>query len=274
MKEVATLILNRNLGNVTDKLVDNILKFNRPYTDVYVIDSGSNLNKQSKYTTWRASWRSALKKGLRFNRGMNFGLSKLFNENKFNNYNFFLLLTNDTIVQKKNFIKTFINIMKNNNKIGILSPCSNKWGEKVLLKKQKLKYFWYIHNNAYFVRKDLIEKLKNLRKPHINNFFFDGNNFRGYGSESEIFLKTYKKNMSAAITSKVWFEENESYLINKNKLIKTESYEKNLDLYLLEGKKWLLKKYNLQTLWDLNLLVKKEYDKFFNKNKNQLKYKI
>ena len=42
--------------------------------------------------------------------------------------------------------------------------------------------------------------------------------------------------MSAGITSEVWFEENESYLIKKNRLIKTESFEKNLELYLAEGK--------------------------------------
>ena len=75
-----------------------------------------------------------------------------------------------------------------------------------MLKNKKLKYFWYIHNNAYFIRK-LIEKLKNLKPPHLKNFFFDGNNFRGYGSFSEIFLKTYKNNMSAGITSEVWFEK-------------------------------------------------------------------
>ena len=40
MKEVVTLILNRNLGYVTNRLVENILKFNKSYTDVYVIDSG------------------------------------------------------------------------------------------------------------------------------------------------------------------------------------------------------------------------------------------
>lgn len=274
MKEVATLILNRNLGYVTNRLVENILKFNKSYTDVYVIDSGSDLNKMSKYTSWRADWKDALNKGLRFNRGMNFGLSKLLEDDKFHKYKFFLLLTNDTIVEKKKFVKTLINLMNKNKKLGILSPCSKKWGEKTLLKNKKLKYFWYIHNNAYFIRKKLIEKLKNLKPPHLKNFFFDGNNFRGYGSESEIFLKTYKNNMSAGITSEVWFEENESYLIKKNRLIKTESFEKNLELYLAEGKKWLKKKYNLETLWDLNLLVKREYDKFFIKNKNLKKYKI
>ena len=44
-------------------------------------------------------------------------------------------------------------------------------GEKTLLKNKKLKYFWYIHNNAYFIRKKLIEKLKNLKPPHLKNFF-------------------------------------------------------------------------------------------------------
>ena len=42
---------------------------------------------------------------------MNFGLSKLLEDDKFHKYKFFLLLTNDTIVEKKKFVKTLINLM-------------------------------------------------------------------------------------------------------------------------------------------------------------------
>ena len=57
------------------------------------------------------------------------------------------------------------------------------------------------------------------------NFLFDGDNFRGYLSESEIIAKAYVNDWAAAITNKVFAEENESYLLNKSDLIKTESYE-------------------------------------------------
>ena len=92
-KEVATIILNRNLKNVTDKLHKKILRYNKNHTDVYIVDAGSDEKKKSKFTTWTANWKSARKNGLRFSRGMNFGLSNLYKENKFKDYKYFLLLS-------------------------------------------------------------------------------------------------------------------------------------------------------------------------------------
>ena len=40
--------------------------------------------------------------------------------------------------------------------------------------------------------------------------------------------------MAAAITSEVFIEENENYLLKKNNLIKTEPYNQNLKLYIKE----------------------------------------
>ena len=41
MKKVATIILNRNLGILTNKLYEKIRNFNNKYTDIFVIDAGS-----------------------------------------------------------------------------------------------------------------------------------------------------------------------------------------------------------------------------------------
>ena len=126
-------------------------------------------------------------------------------------------------------------------KIAILSGCSKKWGENKLLKGIDFKFFWYIHNNAYFMRRSFIDKNKNIKSPSYLNFLFDGRNFRGFGIESEIILKAYRSNMGAAITNKIMIEENESYLLNKSHLIKTDPYDKNLKLYIEEGLIWLKK---------------------------------
>ena len=205
---------------------------------------------------------------------MNLALANLYEEKKFYEYDYFFLITNDTIIEDKPIIKKFIEIMSSNSKIAILSGCSKKWGEKEILKNINYKFFWYIHNNSYFLRTSFIDKIKNLKKPHYKNFLFDGNNFRGFGIESEIILKAYKANMAAAITSKIWIEEDENYLLNKNKLIKTDPYNKNLKLYINEGLLWLKKKYNFNSKWDMSLHVKNYYDKFFFKNKKLKKYKI
>ena len=271
---VATIILNRNLGIITNNLYKKINKYNKKYTDIFVIDSGSDVKKKSKYTTWSANWKKAKQNGLRFSRGMNYGLLKMYQENKFKDYEYFLLLTNDSEVESKPFIKELVNIMNKVKSIAILSPCSKKWGEKVLLKDKKLKFFWYIHNNAYFVRKDFIELVRKKKNFNYLNFLFDGKNFRGFGADSELIMKAYKNNMSAAITSKVWIEENENYLLKKSSLIKTDPYDRNLKLYIDEGLKWIKQKYNFDSRWDMHLHVKKYYNIFFEKNKKLLKYKI
>ena len=42
-----------------------------------------HINNISKYTSWHADWEEAMKDGLRYMRGMNFGLSELWKEKKF-----------------------------------------------------------------------------------------------------------------------------------------------------------------------------------------------
>lgn len=274
-KKVATIILNRNLKDVTDDLYEKIEKFNNKYTDIYVLDSGSDFDKKSKYTTWSADWKFAKKNGLRFSRGMNYALYNLLKEKKFYNYSYYLFLTNDSEVQSTSFIKKLINIMVKIKKIAILSPCSTKWGEKLILKKEKLKFFWYIHNNAYFIRREFIELiLKNKKRLNYKDILFDGNNFRGFGVESELLMKAYQLNYSAAITSEVWIEENENYLLKKSNLIKTDPYNTNMKLYIKEGEKWMKKKYGFSSRWSMNIFVKKFYDKFFLKFPKYKKYKI
>jgi hypothetical protein len=274
MKKVAVLILNRNLPNVTEKLYRKIKKNNGNLVDIFVIDSGSLKNNISKLTTWKADWKSAKAKGLRYGRGMNFGLSQLWKEKKFKKYDAFLLLTNDIEFSNYKFISKLIRIMNKHKKIGILSPCSKNWGEKIYLKKDKTKYFWFIHNACYLLRREFIEDIANIKKPNFLNFLFDGSNFRGYGIESELIAKAYMNGWSAAITSEVWAEENESYLKNFSKEIRTENFSKNLDLYLKEGLQWMKNKYGFNNKWQMQFYVKMYYDDFFEFNPELKKYRI
>lgn len=273
MKPVATIILNRNLPEITDKLYKHLKRFDGKETDIYVLESGSDKKKLSKYTTWHANWKSAVKKGLRYYRGMNFGLKKLYDEKKINNYEAFFLITNDALLRKKKTIQPLLSILRRNKKIGILSPCSKRWGERKLFKKDKIKFFWFIHNHAYFLNKKMLLKLINPKSNYID-FLFDGSNFRGYGLDSELIAKAYVNNFSAAITNQVYVEENESHLINKFDLIKTESYSKNLQLYYKEGVRWMKKKYGFDNKWLLQNYVKLSYDQFFLNNPDQKRFKI
>jgi hypothetical protein len=264
MKKTATIILNRNLPKETNALVEHLKKYDGDYTDIFVVEAGSDKGNLSKYCTWHVETKEVVKNGMRYSRGMNYGLLKLWKEGDWKKYDSFFLITNDTkFPENQNTIKTLQKIQAGYPKVGILSPCSKRWGEKDLIGPDSLKYFWFIHNNAYFLRKDLMEQLINTDDPSYIDFLFDGNNFRGYLSESEIIAKGYANDWAAAITTKIYAEEDESYLLDKSKLIKTESYEENLQLYVDEGLKWVKKKYGFNSRWQMMQYSQLFYDKFF-----------
>ncbi|HIJ83648.1 MAG TPA: hypothetical protein HPQ00_05505, partial [Magnetococcales bacterium] len=129
-KNTATIILNRNLPEVTDRLHDSLVRTNGNVTDVYVVEAGSGDDNLSKSCTWHANWEQARREGLRPPRGFNYGLSQLWKENKFKNYDYFFLLTNDTEFDNRPFLEELLDELEKHPRVGILSPCSKYWGEK------------------------------------------------------------------------------------------------------------------------------------------------
>lgn len=274
MKRVATIVLNRNLPEVTDRLCDHILRNDIDATDVYVVEAGSDTGLLSKYVTWHANWPEAVEHGLRYSRGMNFALSQLWQEGKFENYEAFFLLTNDTELQEGPSVEPLMAVLEQHPRLGILSPCSTRWGERLLLQDQPTKYFWFIHNNAYLLRRQFLESVLNLDEAGPMNFLFDGSNFRGYGAESELIAKAYANDWAAAITTVVMATENESHLLTQADLIRTEGYEDNLRLYVDEGRRWLRRKYGFNSRWSMHQYVKCFYDKFFEFHPECASYRI
>ena len=274
MKRVATIILNRNLPEPTEKLYEHIYKNESKLTDIFVVEAGSDKDRLSKYCTWHVTEDDVKVKGLRYCRGMNYALLELSKSKNFEKYDAFFLLTNDTILSQKYTINKLLQILDNHKHLGIISPCSEKWGEKHLLLEEKTKYFWFIHNNALMLRKEFVAEISIKKNPSYFNFVFDGNNFRGFLSESELIAKAYANNWAAGVTSNVYAEENESYLLNNSDLIKTETYEENLKLYLEEGLLWIKDKYGFNSHWTMHQYVKSFYDNFFDFNPEYLKYKI
>lgn len=263
MKRVATLILNRNLPEVTNKLFEHLMEYDADLTDIYVIEAGSNSANLSCYSTWYINSPEVVAHGLRYCRGMNLGLSQLWKEKKFKQYDAFFLLTNDTELKKCSTLTPLMKVLDQHAHLGIISPCCELWGERHLLVKQSTKYFWFIHNNAYLLRREFVEAIINEDQPNAMGFLFDGTNFRGYGAESELIAKAYINDWAAAITSEAWADENESYLLNRSDLIKTEPYEENLKLYINEGLEWMRKKYGFKSHWSMQQYVKSFYDRFF-----------
>lgn len=274
MKKIATIILNRNLPEITERLYDHLSKYDGSQTDIYVVEAGSESSNLSRCTTWYANSDEVLANGLRYGRGMNFGLVQLLKEGKFDQYNAFFLLTNDTEFKAGPTLSPLVGILNKHPRVGILSPCSEKWGERLLLQYETTKYFWFIHNNAYLIRREFIESICDKDQPEVMDFLFDGTNFRGYGSEHELIAKAYANDWAAAITSQVWAAENESHLLDYADQIKTEGYEENLKLYISEGRRWMRKKYGFNSHWSMQQYVKGFYDKFFEFHPEYNQYKI
>ena len=274
MKRVATIILNRNLPDVADSLVAHLNQFDSDITDVYVVEAGSDQDNLSKSVTWHADWPEAQSLGLRYCRGMNYGLSQLWKERKFEKYDAFFLLTNDTELQPEKTIEPLVEILDQHPRVGILSPCSKRWGERFLLENGSTKYFWFIHNNAYLLRREFIESIFNEDEADAMNFLFDGSNFRGYGSEHELIAKAYANDWAAAITSSIWASENESHLLEKTDLIKTEAFEENMMLYIKEGHAWMRRKYGFNSHWSMQQYVKSFYDHFFEFHPELSEYRV
>jgi hypothetical protein len=274
MKKVATIILNRNLPEVTERLYEHLYKYDGDQTDIYVVEAGSDAGKLSRYCTWHVTSADVLANGLRYGRGMNFGLVQLLKECKFEQYEAFFLLTNDTEFKIGSTLSPLMQVLNEHPRVGILSPCSERWGERLLLKNETTKYFWFIHNNAYLLRREFIESICDQEQPDLMSYLFDGNNFRGYGSEHELVAKAYANDWAAAITSQVWASENESHLLDNADQIKTEGYEENLKLYITEGRRWMRKKYGFNSHWSMQQYVKGFYDKFFEFHPEYSQYKI
>ena len=74
MKKTATIILNRNLPAETDLLVESLIRNDNDFTDIFVLEAGSDKNKLSKYCTWHVHSDEVIKFGMRYSRGMNYGL--------------------------------------------------------------------------------------------------------------------------------------------------------------------------------------------------------
>ena len=271
---LAVIVLNRNLPDVTDKLCENLLSGGLKPGSLFVIEAGSDDGKVSRFCTWHIRDEETKKNGLRYNRGMNQALINLYQERKWENFDGFLFLTNDTEFTSDSPTSKLENIFDDHKHIGILVPCSQQWGEKHYIPSQSEKYFWNISSSAIAVRKSFVEEICNKSDLSCLNFFFDGNNFRGYLTDMELVAKAYINGWGVAITTRVFAEENNIYLLTIADIIKTESYDRNLELYVQEGLDWARKKYGFQSKWDFVRYTKLYYDEFFKLNPGLTEFKI
>lgn len=263
MKPVATIILNRNLPEVTDALYERIHRHNADVTDIYVVESGSAREKLSQHCSWWANWPESLEMGLRYPRGFNFALANLLAEGRYEDYEHFFLVVNDAEFPQQPVIGELLQVMREHPRVGILSPCSQAWGERDLIGPGGVKYFWHMSQIAWMLRRRYVDDVREQEEPTYMNFLYDGTNFRGYESEIELIIKGYINDWASAITTRAFVDEDKNHLVSKHQLIRTDPFEESVVKCVQEGKRWMRRKYGFRSRWSMQMYAKFFYENFF-----------
>ena len=259
---VATLILNRNMPESTDELVDFLQQCNNGENDIYVIESGSDRGRLSRYYSFWANWEEATRDGLRYPRGFNYGLIELYKSGKFFNYDYFFLVCNDAVFLE-NPVPPLMDEMDTHPRVGILSPCAENWQERALIGDAGTAYVWHVNHVAWILRRSFIEIVMERESPGPMNFLYDGTNFRGYGVDLELIIKGYINEYATAVTDKILMRENTDILRYKADLMQTDSFSINQRRVFEEGQQWMRRKYGFTTRMHMNSYASMFYDRFF-----------
>jgi len=261
MKDVATIILTRNLPQVANRLYETFERQNNGETDIYVVESGTDRELLSDhYTSW-ANWDEAIRDGLRYPRGFNFGLLRLLHEAKFSHYDYFLLVCNDVAFTEP-LVPILLDEIKRHPRVGILSPCSVHWPERHQMPENSTRYFWHINHVIWMVRREFVETIMERVNPTYMNLLYDGHNFRGYCADLELVIKGYVNEYATAVTTRVCFEET-SLLRDQANLIRTDPLTVNERQTLEEGREWMRRKYGFTTRAQMHIYARQFYDRFF-----------
>lgn len=270
---VATIILSRNMPVETNKLVEWFHSYNNGETDIYIVESGSERSNLSQNYTWWANWDEAMRDGLRYPRGFNYGLSRLIAEGRFSNYDYFFLVCND-VVFFESPIPVLMNEMDAHPRLGILSPCAENWQESSLIGKQSTAYVWYLNHLAWMVRRQFVEAVMERDKPDHMNLLYDGSNFRGYCADLEVVIKGYINEWASAITTRALMREDTNLLLRKSDLMQSDSYAVNRRLVFEEGQNWMRRKYGFTTRPLMHAYATMFYDRFFHLNPDLTRYRL
>ena len=258
---IDVIILNRNLGEVCDALVDKLsAHLNKDLDRIIVVDSGSEAELKSRHTSVGLDDEETRRHGLRFGRGMNLGLQYRRNLENLNPW--VLLLPVDTEIIKWDLHK-FLGNIPSDHKIAAIKPASQDSEYLSILGKDEFRYGWNFEEGAWLISSNFLDF-------HLKHFpdssFFDVGNFRGYLTSLELAFRAYINGYGVGITSSLIVFENETHLLERSDLIRTEPIGENQKLLLSEGLNWLHKKYQIQDAWDFAQLVRLTFDQFMKEN--------
>lgn len=272
-KPIATLILQRNLPHVTDQIVEHLKKWSEDITDIYVIESGSDEDKLSKYCSFWANWPEAREQGLHYCRGFNYGLLELDKTGK--RYEYYFMVCGDSVFYDEPTLHVLLRKMEEYPKFGIISPLSPYWGEIAYFSDQEdTKCVWLIPHVAWMFRRSYLDAIITKENPSYLNYFYDGTNFRGYDADTELIIKAYLNDYAVAVTSAVKFHEQLDLTDKNAEVMKTDRQIEHQRLMYEEGLEWMRRKYGFTSKFGMRNWVQKAYKKFMRRNRGYRALKI
>ena len=249
-------ILNRNLGEVCDRLVEHLGMLGVHSQQIVVVDCSTDELLASKYSAARVSTPDAIEHGLRFNRGMNIALDHL--DGKTESSEWVLFLPVDTEIHSWNMAELLSQAKSIRNLVAI-KPLDPNSPYVPLARPHPIAVGWNFEEGPWLIRRDFID-LQRAISPDGN--FFDVKNFRGYLTSLELAFRAYASDFCVGATSLVTMSENEEYLIQRSELLRTESKEENWALMLAEGEIWLAGKYGFLDPWTLAWVTRLMYEHY------------
>lgn len=253
---IDVVILNRNLGNIADNLFHDVVRFGIPNENIVVVDSGSDNDKLSKFTTLRFNDLNTKESGLRPSRGFNHGITELLSRKSSSEW--ILLLPVDARILKFDFVKLMQSI-QDLERIQAIKPISPTSGYLEFLEDRPESLVWSIEEGPIMIRKSFIQLLSRTSGEDI---FFDADNFRGLYTSLELAFRVYGNAGCILLTSMIEISEDKSFQIEKSALIKTEPIDIHMQLMLREGNKWLHDKYGILDAKSLSEIVRLSFDNF------------
>jgi hypothetical protein len=261
-RRVAVIILSRNLPEGVDRLVDTFRRYDVEDTDIYVIEGGTDRDRLSEHHTTWANSDFEMKEGLRPARGFNLGIHELVRAGRLHTYDY-LFLVRATVHLDGPVVTRLLDQMEAHPRVGIISPCGQRWPEQELIGPDSLRYVWHINLYAWMLRREFVERIIDLQGTSSDTLLFDGSNFRSYGTDTELIVKGYINDYATALSTACMLSEDHELLKSRADLIRTDPYDVNARKVFEEGLQWMRRKYGFTTRLQFQEYAKLWYDRFF-----------
>lgn len=215
--KTCVIIISHNDGTLTDSLCDNIIRNSKSEYDLFVVETGSDISKMSKYVTL---W---VKDKIRMTRGFNKGIQHALWREKWENvhYDNFWCLVNDAKLPEQDVMSGLLEVMSCNNDCGQAHP---------YISNSVSPYQRGKGGNGWFKTSFVEIVCPMFSRKSIEIGLFDDRFFYGWGLDYEIPYILHKNGLRSYISNKVSVFHTPSTTVNRNNDTEIKSQHHQFDV--------------------------------------------